>query len=67
MRTYTAVELGAMPTLHTGHTDNLKVESDVERVWLCRCGVEDGMAYNNQITHERLEEGRWTVVAEYPG
>jgi hypothetical protein len=65
--TYTTTELEILPTLAQGQTDNLKVDDGETRVWLCRCGVADGMPYENQITEERLTDGRWVTVAEYPG
>lgn len=64
---WTAAELEDMPTLAQGQTCNLKVDDGETRVWLCRCGVEDGMPYDNQITVERLVKGRWETVGEYPG
>jgi len=43
-----------MPTLHEGHTDNLKIQTPNYRVWLSR---EDGT-----IFIERLRHGRWSTV-----
>jgi CDGSH-type Zn-finger protein len=72
MRRYAAKELAELPTLSTSQADSLKVEGQDERgyyrVWLCRCGVADGMPYDNQVTVERLTaEGRWRTVEKYPG
>lgn len=64
---YTAEELEAIPTIHSGHFDNLKVQTEDTRVWLSRMTVEDGMPYNNQVTVEKLEDGLWVTVEEYPG
>lgn len=64
---FTLNELEALPTLSQGHTDNLKYEDlDVGvRVWLSRCGVEDGEPYPNKVTVERLVDGRWEAVEQY--
>jgi len=71
IRRYTAEELEEMPTLAQGQADDLKVEETIHgtkyRVWLCRCGVEDGMPYDNAITIERYQYGRWIEVDMYPG
>lgn len=67
MGVYTAEELRDLPTLAQGQTDNLKIDTGTERVWLCRCGFEDGMPYDDMITIERLQDGRWVTVEEYPG
>ena len=64
---WTAEELEEMPTISCGQADNLKIETEDMRVWLSRCGVEDGMPYDNMVTIERLREGRWVTVHEYPG
>lgn len=68
---FTAEELEDKPTLSVAQADNLKFE-DLEseppiRVWLCRCGIADGMPYDNQITVEHCIEGQWTSVDVYPG
>ena len=67
MATYTADEIRDLPTLSQGQADNLKIDTGTERVWLSRVGIEDGMPYDNQITIERLIDGRWITVEEYPG
>jgi len=64
---YTAAELEDLPTLSVGQFDNLKIDTGSKRVWLCRCGVADGMPYDNQVTIEKLEDGRWIKIEEYPG
>ena len=63
---YKATELKKLPTIHSGHFDNLKLETASERVWLSRCGVADGLAYDNQVTIEHLINGKWVVVNTYP-
>lgn len=52
MITYTLAQLKAMPTLFVSHTDDLKVDTQSERVWLSRMTRADGMPYNNQVTIE---------------
>ena len=64
---YTAGELRDLPTLSVGQADDLKIDDGTTRVWLCRCGVADGMPYNDAITVERLKDGRWITVDTYPG
>ena len=64
---YTKEELKAMPTIHSGQYDNLKIDTGTTRVWLSRMTVADGMPYNNQVTIEKLIDGRWVTVEEYPG
>jgi hypothetical protein len=55
-------ELEELPTLCQGQADDLKIESPDERVWLSRCGVEDGEPWDNKVTIERRVDGRWTEV-----
>ena len=57
--------LESLPTIHSGHFDNLKVDTGSLRVWLSRCGVADGMPYDNQVTIEHLKNGRWVETAIY--
>ena len=64
---YSAAELDAMPTLSQGHFDDLKVDTGTERVWLSRCGTDDGMPFDDAVTHEELIEGRWVEVEMYEG
>jgi hypothetical protein len=59
---HTLAELEALPTLTVGQADDLKWESDSERVWLSRCGVEDGEPWANKVTVERLIAGDWIEV-----
>ena len=63
---YRASQLRAMPTIESGHFDNLKVQTADQRVWLSRCGIADGLAYDNQVTVERLVNGCWKTVSTYP-
>ena len=65
-RRYTLAQLQSLPTISTGHVDDLKVDNGVERIWLSRVGVDDGMPYDNQVTVQRLMDGRWQIVSTYP-
>jgi hypothetical protein len=67
MPRYTADELRSLPTLSVAQADNLKIDTGTERVWLSRCGIEDGEPYDDKITIERLRGGRWVTIEEYPG
>ena len=62
---YTASYLRNLPTIESGHFDNLKVQTAEQRVWLSRCGVADGLAYDNQVTFEKLVNGCWKTVSTY--
>jgi CDGSH-type Zn-finger protein len=63
----TADDLRDRPTLATGQADSLKIDTGQTRYWLCRCGIADGMPYDDQVTVERLIDGRWETVDTYPG
>ena len=65
MPRYTLAELKKMPTIESGHFDNLMDQTPTMRVWLSRMTKADGMPYNNQVTIERLIDGVWTTVDEY--
>jgi hypothetical protein len=65
MERYSLSEIERIPTIHQGQYDNLKVDTGRVRVWLSRLTVEDGQPYNNQVTVERLTDGRWETVEEY--
>src|SRR5438105_294280 len=60
-----ADDLHDLPTLSTGHFDNLKVDDGTYRVWLCRCGIDDGMPCDNLVTVERLQGGAWHETYAY--
>lgn len=62
-----AQDLADKPTLSVGQADNLKIDTGQTRYWLSRCGVEDGLAYDNMVTVERLINGRWVEVDQYDG
>lgn len=65
MRRFTLKEICAMPTLRSGHFDNLVFESENKRVWISRMTVEDGMEYNNQVTVEKLVDTGWEIKDQY--
>lgn len=65
--TWTAVELDALTTLCVSQADDLKVDAGDTRVWLSRCSAADGEPFDNKVTVERLTNGRWETVSEYPG
>ena len=67
LREYTAKALERRKTLVTGQCDDLKIRTSKTRVWLSRCGVEDGEPFDNKVTIEKLAGGRWVTVEEYPG
>jgi hypothetical protein len=59
-------ELKALPVLCVGQADDLRFEDDGVRVWLSRCGVEDGEPYANKVTVETLRrDGRWEIYTTY--
>lgn len=62
---WTVDELEALPTLCVGQADNLKYDDGVWRVWLCRCGIADGMEYNNAVTIEYNDHGTWETTDQY--
>lgn len=62
---FTLKSLADSPTLCVGQADNLKIDNGQTRVWLCRCGVADGMPYENQVTVERLQNGRWITTQTF--
>jgi hypothetical protein len=65
MRRFSLKELENMPVQHQGHFDNIMIDKKDYRVALSRMTVEDGMPYNNQVTHERLFNGVWETVDQY--
>lgn len=72
MKTHPRAEISAQdladrPTLSVGQADNLKIDTGETRYWLCRCGIADGMEWENTVTIERLIDGRWETVHTYDG
>ena len=59
---YTREELEAMPTISTGWTDDLKVDTGRMRIWVSRLTVEDGVSEDHEITIEQFDpvSGRWS-------
>lgn len=62
---YTLAELEARETISSGQFDNLKIDDGTVRVWLSRCGVADGLKYDNGVTVEVLKDGRWVTARQY--
>jgi hypothetical protein len=62
---YSLEELEAMPTLSQGQADDLKIDSGTVRIWLSRCGIEDGEPCDNKVTIEEYVDGRWVEVGWY--
>lgn len=65
--TYTLDELEAMPTISQGQADDLKIDSDGERVWLSRLTTADGADVDHEVTHEKynIDRGRWEESHTY--
>lgn len=60
-------ELDAMPTIIEGQADDLKMDDGGTRWWLGRCGIADGMPFENTVEVEVYLEGGWTSVLIYDG
>jgi len=60
---YSAEDLEAMPSLSSGHYDELKVEEGKFRWWVSRLTKADGQTYSISV-EERLPQG-WKVVHQY--
>ena len=54
-----------MPTIKSGHFDNLVYESETKRVWISRMTTQDGQPYDNQVTIEKLIDGKWSITEQY--
>ncbi len=66
MKRYTLKELQVLPTLATGQADDLKIDTGSVRVWLSRCTREDGEPYDNKVSVEEYQNGRWVTIEQYP-
>ena len=68
MSRYTLNELESLPTLCVGQADDLKIESELVRVWLSRCTKADGEPFDNKVTVEVKNpvSGNWTEHLIYP-
>jgi hypothetical protein len=66
---YSAEELEEMPTLATGQTDDLKIDTGSRRVWLSRSPnlIADGGKFKRRVMVERLICGKWQIINEYEG
>ena len=53
-------ELESMPTIHSGHFANLKIDTGTVRVWLSRCSIADGEL--DPVQCAVLEDGVWITV-----
>jgi hypothetical protein len=65
-------DLENSPTLCEGQAEDLKAELTLRngtpaRVWLSRCGVEDGEPWENTVSLETYQEGRWATVLRWNG
>lgn len=58
---YSKAHLATLPTIRQGQVDDLKIETDTERVWLSRLTREDGVSQDHAITVEHLrDDGTWS-------
>lgn len=57
--------LESLETIEVGHSDDLKINDGVFKVWLCRCDTYDGMPYDNAVTIEKYIDNRWIEVLMY--
>ena len=62
---YPLDELEAMDVLEQGQADDLLIHSEDYKLWLSRCGVEDGEPCDNKVTIEVRRDGRWTEIGWY--
>ena len=60
-------EYREMPSIHSGHFDNLVHETSDTRVWVSRMTIGDGAPENEQVTIEHLIGGRWQITRESRG
>jgi hypothetical protein len=60
-------ELESLPTLTQGQADDLKIDGGQYglRIWLSRCGIEDGEPCNNKVTIEEYDGRRWNEIGWY--
>lgn len=62
---YSLKDLHGIKTLSKSHFEDLKVETETERVWLSRCTTEDGEEFNNKVIVEKPINGYWEVTEIY--
>jgi hypothetical protein len=60
----TTAQIKAMPTIHSGHFANLKIDDGKMRVWVMRVGRADGY-YGPSVTYECLVRGVWVDCNKY--
>lgn len=51
----------SLPTIHSGHFDNLVSEDSITRVWVSR--VEEGKDSKPLVSIETLINGAWIVTS----
>ena len=57
--------LESLPVLHQGQADDCHADDGEHRVWLSRCTVEDGEPFDNKVTVEENQNGRWVEIATF--
>jgi hypothetical protein len=68
----TLEELEELEPIAQGQADDLLIEDGDTRVWLSRCGVEDGEPFDNAVTIERRimrgdpPRSYWEEIEKYP-
>jgi hypothetical protein len=62
-----ADELEQLPTLDQCQDADLKVDDGHVRVWLARCGLEDGEPFARTVSVEELKPEGWWLVGYYDG
>jgi hypothetical protein len=62
---YSLAYLEKLPTLCVSQADDLKIDKNGTRIWLSRCGSEDGEPYDNKVTVEVLRNGKWNIEHTY--
>lgn len=52
--------------LAVGQADDLRFDNGSTRLWLSRCGTEDGEPYADKVTVETFRSnGKWEIYREY--
>lgn len=66
---YKLSDLENLGTLSSSQSCDLKIDTGTTRVWLSRCGVEDGEPYPNKITIEHYDriDRLWVIKETYQG
>lgn len=55
----TLKQLQKRATIYQGQTDDCKYANGKMRIWVSRMTKEDGMKTDNEISIERLVDGKW--------